>query len=132
MLIKIIKTTVIFVLIVVIYLFNNDPFVAMGEFKWVYLGNNISVIKHNGENIIGPGNIELNISSNIIHGIVTEKESLISKWFVICMDTNKVYIDEYADKIEMMVVRGQGNNRNFRFGNTYKTFQSYKSSLKYR
>jgi len=115
-------------IVVVVWLFTWNSTISIGAYEWICLGGNKSVIKFNGRNIVGPGEIELNVSSNIVYGMVAKEDDFIGRWFAICVAQNKVYIGEYADQVKHMLVQDCVVSNDFNFGCIYHTFLSFRKT----
>lgn len=113
-----------------LYFCFRRPCIPIGGLRWIYLGENVSVIRACGKDLMGPGFIELHVSSNFVYGACSSEGELESRWFAIGKYTRKVYAGETVDEVERLlesecppeeaiwppVIRCHGS--------FYKTFQS--------
>lgn len=106
------------------------PSLSIGDLQWVHLGDNISVIRSRGKNLIGPGCIELHVSSNFVHGVFSDEGEFTGRWFAIRRDTKKVYVSENPDEIERVFkyYKDKTSIWSNPGGCFYRTFQSQKSA----
>lgn len=122
----------------VLYLCLSRPSLSIGKLRWVYRGANISVIRAGGKDLVGPGFIELHVSSNFVYGVVSCENDLETRWFAIRKDSQKVYVGESPDHVERMLglAYSEGDavwpEEIRRNGLYYKTFQSQRESEKCR
>lgn len=119
-----------FVTGVLLYMCVKRPSLSIGELRWVYLGDNISVIRAQGEDLIGPGNIELHVASNFVYGIFSYASDYVNRWFAIKRDTQEVYVSERPEEIERVfrLYNADESMWSNSSGTFYKTFQSLRDA----
>lgn len=119
------KIMLFVIAIFVVWFHYKRHVISIGEIEWIDLGDNKSVIKFNGKDIVGPGGIELNVSSNIVYGMVVD-DNFECRWFAICVTGGKVYTGKSAYQVEEMLLQEGVTVKNFNFGCIYYTIHSFK------
>ena len=116
---------------VLLYVYCWKPSLTLGEMQWVYLGDNISIIRAHGKNLIGPGHIELHVSSNLVYGVFSAEDDFEGRWFAIERDTLKTYVRERPEEIESVLKthNERGLMRTNTSGSFFKTFQSLRDAM---
>lgn len=126
------KTLLACSLLAALYMLISHPCIGFGPIRWVYLGDDISVIMRHGKRLIGPGDIELRATPDFIYGLsCDEGDWYENRWFAIRRRDGKVYVGGRAEEIER-VFRACGSKASFRLnwpGGIYRTFQSMRKEL---
>lgn len=126
------KTLLACSLLAALYMLISHPCIGFGPIRWVYLGDDISVIMRHGKRLIGPGDIELHATPDFIYGLFCDEgDRYENRWFAIRRRDGKVYVGGRAEEIER-VFRACGSKASFRLnwpGGIYRTFQSMRKEL---
>lgn len=126
------KTLLACSLLAALYMLISHPYIGFGPIRWVYLGDDISVIMRHGKRLIGPGDIELHATPDFIYGLFCDEgDRYENRWFAIRRRDGKVYVGGRAEEIER-VFRACGSKASFRLnwpGGIYRTFQSMRKEL---
>ena len=126
------KTLLACSLLAALYMLISHPCIGFGPIRWVYLGDDISVIMRHGKRLIGPGDIELHATPDFIYGLFCDEgDRYENRWFAIRRRDGKVYVGGRAEEIER-VFRACGSKASFRLnwpGGIYRTFQSMREEL---
>ena len=119
-------------LLAALYMLISHPCIGFGPIRWVYLGDDISVIMRHGKRLIGPGDIELHATPDFIYGLFCDEgDRYENRWFAIRRRDGKVYVGGRAEEIER-VFRACGSKASFGLnspGGIYRTFQSMRKEL---
>ncbi len=126
------KTLLACSLLAALYMLISHPCISFGPIRWVYLGDDISVIMRHGKRLIGPGDIELHATPDFIYGLFCNEDDWYeNRWFAIRRRDGKVYVSERSEEIERMF-RACGSKASFGLnwsGGIYRTFQSMREEL---
>ncbi len=126
------KTLLACSLLAALYMLISHPYISFGPIRWVYLGDDISVIMRHGKRLIGPGDIELHATPDFIYGLFCNEDDWYeNRWFAIRRRDGKVYVSERSEEIERMF-RACGSKASFGLnwsGGIYRTFQSMREEL---
>lgn len=104
--------------------------VQIGCIRWVYLGDNASVLKCGLKTVIGPGNIELRVSSDIVYGVCYSTDISESYWFAVCTKTGKVYLDDCDERVEQKLIDKGLVSADFAVGGPLDTYQTFRRRQK--
>ena len=123
-------SALLFVAGVLLYMRFKSPSLSIGELRWVYLGDNVSVIRAQGKDLVGPGNIELHVSSNFVYGCFSHANDFVGRWFAIKRDTHETHVSEKPEEIERMfrLYNADESMWSNSSGTFYKTFQSLREA----
>ena len=126
------KTLLVCSLLAALSMLISHPCIGFGSIRWVYLGDDISVIMRHGKRLIGPGDIELHATPDFIYGLFCDEGDWYeNRWFAIRRRDGKVYVSGRSEEIER-VFRACGSKASFglnRPGGIYRTFQSMRKEL---
>lgn len=90
----------------------------------------LGTLSFGAKNLIGPGHIELHVSSNLVYGVFSAEDDFEGRWFAIERDTQKTYVRERPEAIESVLkTHNEGLMRTNTSGSFFKTFQSLRDDM---